>query len=307
MYRLDMCLKDLVDVINKCRERAQTFAEDLRKNEALTRYVLIDPILRALGWDTEDPSQIVPEFSTESGVPDYALFHEGKNYVVIEAKALGQNLDTARKKTIEYCWTRGVPYYTVTNGIKWEIYDVFSADPQKRKIVSVDLLDQPVGAVVKGLLALWRPGLPDIAAAQESVFTVKELSSRPKKSRGTEINLSQLERKLASGEIPRGTSAPEYVRFPNGETANLKYWRDLLVATVRWCEKRLQNLLPIQWPSTGKVIVSSDSSQMRAPKEVGQFFVETHDSALYLVKHACYVLSQIGVDPETVCVKLGSS
>ncbi|MCS7312640.1 MAG: hypothetical protein NZ742_06975 [Acidobacteria bacterium] len=35
-----------------------------------THYVLVDPVLQALGWDTEDPDQVIPEFQTEVGCPD---------------------------------------------------------------------------------------------------------------------------------------------------------------------------------------------------------------------------------------------
>ena len=44
----------------------------LRRSEALTRYELIDPLLGELGWDTQDPDLVVPEYrSGEIGV-DYA-------------------------------------------------------------------------------------------------------------------------------------------------------------------------------------------------------------------------------------------
>ena len=57
-----------------------------------TKYVLIDPLLRALGWDTADPARVKMEFrSSEAGsIPDYALFKQRPERLVglIEAKSL---------------------------------------------------------------------------------------------------------------------------------------------------------------------------------------------------------------------------
>lgn len=42
--------------------------------ETQTRYALIDPILRALGWDTADPKVCYPEWRIKNHRVDYALF-----------------------------------------------------------------------------------------------------------------------------------------------------------------------------------------------------------------------------------------
>ena len=72
--------------------------------ETQTRYATIDPIIRALGWDTEDPKECYPEYDLSEGKtrPDYALFGDWSAediaesviapVVIIEAKALRLNL-----------------------------------------------------------------------------------------------------------------------------------------------------------------------------------------------------------------------
>ena len=60
----------------------------LRQNEALTRYALIDPLLRELGWDTEDPTLVIPEYKGVGGSADYALFSGDKLLMIVEAKKL---------------------------------------------------------------------------------------------------------------------------------------------------------------------------------------------------------------------------
>ncbi|MCY4651712.1 MAG: hypothetical protein OXC95_00950 [Dehalococcoidia bacterium] len=94
-------------VIKQIRSRAQAHHEYLSKGERETRtkYALIDPILRSLGWDTEDPNQVKMEYEVDPGREDgrrvdYALFRDGctsKPYMLIEAKGLmSENAENAR-------------------------------------------------------------------------------------------------------------------------------------------------------------------------------------------------------------------
>jgi len=47
-----MGLDDLVQAVERVRETARKHQGFLSQSEALTRYCLVDPMLRALGWDT---------------------------------------------------------------------------------------------------------------------------------------------------------------------------------------------------------------------------------------------------------------
>lgn len=61
----------------------QEFSDELKQSKALTRYVLTDTVLRELGWN---PKLMRPKFPVASGRPDYALPHEGRPLIIIEAK-----------------------------------------------------------------------------------------------------------------------------------------------------------------------------------------------------------------------------
>ena len=74
-----MLQQNLSRVITQLRFRVQNHGDYLSSvDEARTRYTLIDPILRALGWDLADPSQVKVEIDIDmlSAVKkaDYALF-----------------------------------------------------------------------------------------------------------------------------------------------------------------------------------------------------------------------------------------
>ena len=66
-------------------------------HETSTRYILIDPILRALGWDLSNPDECVVEYEVarRGNYPatrvDYVLkCATGQPVVVIEAKRIGR-------------------------------------------------------------------------------------------------------------------------------------------------------------------------------------------------------------------------
>ncbi len=108
--------------------------------ETQTRYAIIDPIIRALGWDTEDPKECYPEYDLSEGNtrPDYALFGDWDvediadggiaPVVIVEAKALRRDLvDEFVEKLEQY--TKEEPRMTegvavLTNGGEWRLYDV---------------------------------------------------------------------------------------------------------------------------------------------------------------------------------------
>ena len=80
-------LDDLVDTIKELKDRISRHGDVLRPSEAQTRLSLIDPLLRALGWDTADPAQVRPEYTLSTGRADYALLGAGYQPVAImEAK-----------------------------------------------------------------------------------------------------------------------------------------------------------------------------------------------------------------------------
>lgn len=92
------------DVIRRLRSRAQDHYEYLStgERETRTKYALIDPILRSLGWSTEDPNQVKLEYGVDPSPEDgrrvdYALFQNRdapKPYILIEAKGFG-NIENA--------------------------------------------------------------------------------------------------------------------------------------------------------------------------------------------------------------------
>ena len=96
-------MQELLELVERLAERIGAHRQVLAQSEAATRSALIDPLLRALGWDTEDPSVVIPEYSIPSNSTraDYALFGSAATAeprrpdVIVEAKKLGEGLGDA--------------------------------------------------------------------------------------------------------------------------------------------------------------------------------------------------------------------
>ena len=84
--------KQLEQPVRELRRRISEYRNYLEGDEARTRVVLVDPLLRDLGWNPEDPEAVQVEFKLKAGKPDYALMNDGKVVAIIEAKKLGTKL-----------------------------------------------------------------------------------------------------------------------------------------------------------------------------------------------------------------------
>ena len=114
-------------------------------DEANTRSVLIDPLLRELGWATDDLAQVRREYSVGRSKVDYALFKDGeqKPAVLIEAKKLSTYRNLLRDAAIQgvgYCLTAEIRYVAVTDGGRWDIYDTYQSGETRN--ASVHVLDR---------------------------------------------------------------------------------------------------------------------------------------------------------------------
>ena len=144
-----MPLEDLLKTIETLRGRIEEHGTALRKSEAQTRYALVDPLLRGLG----DPTQVVPEYRTQTGPADYSLLdREGEPALMLEAKKLGRALSDGLIQSIGYCVDKGTRFFAVTDGQHWEVYETHKPVPTNEKLVAkFDLKTSPSEVCLKAL------------------------------------------------------------------------------------------------------------------------------------------------------------
>jgi hypothetical protein len=96
-------------------------------NEENTKATLIEPVLRALGWDIEDVEEVQREFKTNPRHKPvgYGLLVLRTPRLLIEAEAIGENLSDHRwvNQIMGYASVAGVEWIVLTNGDEYRIYD----------------------------------------------------------------------------------------------------------------------------------------------------------------------------------------
>ncbi|MGQ0615006.1 MAG: type I restriction enzyme HsdR N-terminal domain-containing protein [Planctomycetaceae bacterium] len=150
MESLDQTLAGLRVKIGKYRGRRPL-------NEENTKGTLVEPVLRALGWDVEDPEEVDREYRAESRDKpvDYALLLTRKPRLLVEAKALGHNLDDRRwvNQIMGYAVVAGVKWMVLTNGDEYRIYNTHADVKADEKLFRTVRVSEP-SALLSPTLAL---------------------------------------------------------------------------------------------------------------------------------------------------------
>ena len=154
----------LSNVLSDIRQKIAGYnsTQKSRMNEATTIRLLIEPALDALGWDTDDPSQVCREYTTSGkGKVDLALLIDDKPVLYIEAKALKESTDEAKwiTQTLNYAIADGVEWCVLTNGASYRIFRSHALVNLKGKIfgtvkVSSPEDETPIGSVATSLSLL---------------------------------------------------------------------------------------------------------------------------------------------------------
>ena len=224
-----MVLGELVGCIELLQERIRSHRDALRENETRTRMALIDPLLRALGWDVSDPKVVTPEYKADGGWVDYALLRtDGQPAATVEAKKLGEALSPHRMQMLNYANASGIKFAGLTDGDHWELYSVFEQVPlHDRKKLEISITNTPAHTSALKLLLLWRPNL---ASGEPVPAPAPILCEHPWEPRPPVppdwVALSEY-------EPPPGTQCPAAIRFWDGSEQTLEDWHEILTGVVK--------------------------------------------------------------------------
>ena len=310
-----MPLENLLTLIEKLQERIDRHSDALRQSEALTRYALIDPLLRELGWDTEDPDVVVPEYRVQNNqIADYVLYHDGDPAIVIESKKLAEPLQggKALDQGILYCAYTGAGYFILTDGNSWELYESGKTSP----ITNFELTNESAAACLKAL-ALWRPSVisGQIAVGATPVIGLPDNQTRttdPQPAEETIVQPTEPDQDDAkwtplSVFVPEPkTLPPSAITFPDGSRASSKLWNGILTEIVRWLVENghlSENQCPIlRGPRSKKFLVdtkpvNSDGTSFSNPKKVGVLHIDTHGNSRTIIMRSKGLIQHVGQDP----------
>ncbi len=315
-----MPLESLLQLVETLRERISAHRAALSQSEALTRYALIDPLLRELGWDTEDPTMVVPEYRVPNNqIADYVLFNDGIPAIVVESKKLDESLRGGRAldQGILYCAHTRASYFLLTDGNRWELFNAGSTIPR----TTLNLSEDPPSQSSLRALALWKSSVQLGAVAEGSSPVVTSAlgidrspapapipaaeTTPPVADWGKVLNQHGWQR-LSDVSWVKGHPDPVEIRFPDNSSIVVNTWKSLMVESVRWLVNGrflTGDRCPIQAPrAKRRCLVSTgpthpNGQPMTTPVEVNPFYVEMNQSARGCVRNTGVIIQHAGQDP----------
>ena len=322
-----MALDSLQRVIEKLQKTIEAHRGYLDENETRTRQVLIDPLLRKLGWDVSNPNIVQLEYDVRKERADYALMSKGKPLVVVEAKRLGTDLDDRIMQVLNYANVGGFPYMILTDGDKWEMYRVFEqATLEERLLMKLELSQQPADKNASQAWAMRKPNLTSkkpVFDPPKSLFghqrrrsyqSKEPVFDPPKRASKRDKSPKPPGRKsysFDSGKRYPPFTKPMWLKIGNDVDKEVRVWRDVIHEVVVWLvdEERLSisdcPILIGKWTFIDREgAVNRDGTPVKNPQKLPNGLIlqrsntTTHGQWDSLRK----LLDQFNVDPSQIQV-----
>jgi len=168
------------------KERIEAVLERLKKHRSLyekseesVRYQIINPILKSIGWDPENPEEVQPNISSEEGVPDYSLLKDGRKVLFIEAKNLSVNIEQKRviRKLANYCFGEGMKHGVLTNGSVWLLFRAFQEGTTmaERIVWKTDVENDDLTAAIRKLNTISKENIENIEVLIKKLQILDEI------------------------------------------------------------------------------------------------------------------------------------
>jgi len=172
-------MNNLNDELAKIVERIKNHRSFYEQNEMAVRDQIINPILRNLGWNPEDPEEVQPNVSTEEGVPDYSLIKNGKKILLIEAKKM--SVDIERREVIhqlaKYSFGEGTKYGVLTNGAVWMLIKSFEEGTNltERTVWKTDIENEEMSGIIRKITTISKTNIEYIEVLMKKVQILDEI------------------------------------------------------------------------------------------------------------------------------------
>ncbi|GAC1565179.1 MAG: hypothetical protein NVS4B8_11980 [Herpetosiphon sp.] len=333
MMQINSPLSNIAEVLKQAVTSAVSYRATLNKNEAATRAVLIDPVLRALGWDTGNTTMVEVEKTDTNMINrvDYALFDSNSIVkVVVEAKPLGTALiqPGIKKNLVQYAFTYDPQGIFLTDGLVWHHYTNFQPGntvPSRMLNIETDDPIEVAAYLVQALdAAKYWPEQPDIDVLQQQVTqldsalaTLTQEVAHLRAAASTRLTNAGSNQTgpvnppllpdpvgvtfVDLGAMPDATGTkPDKLRLPDGSVMSVTRWKDVL---RECCKFVLANnpALPVPFgDKSGKKV--SLFAPVRPQKGISAVEEQYNGRTIYIylnydanhcVENAIHVLKQI--------------
>lgn len=129
----------MLESLREFSEKAKSF-KDVIQNESQTRTVLIEPVIKILGYDTANPFEVIAEYTCDVGTKkgekvDYALQKDNEIVMLIEAKDCKVKLtDKNITQLFRYYSVSSARVALLTNGLDY----MFFTDTIKQNVMDTE-------------------------------------------------------------------------------------------------------------------------------------------------------------------------
>lgn len=112
-------LRQLAEKIELLKDKIET--------EESTKHAFVLPFINALGYDTFNPLEVVPEYVADLGIKkgekvDYAIMQEGEPILIIECKHWKEKLSVHGSQLFRYFHVSKTRFALLTNGIHYQFF-----------------------------------------------------------------------------------------------------------------------------------------------------------------------------------------
>ena len=303
-------LDELISAIDRAKQTIQEHGPSLAKSEKRTRPVLIDPILRVLGWDVADPSIVKIEYNLRTfpnQQVDYALCYDSRVVVFVEAKKLYEPLKNHAHQMVNYAVGDGIKYAVLTDGNLWEMYDVFKEIAwSEKKILSIDISssDSVTGAL--NFLGLWRFNLQSSVPMLPLNPIVGKRATRQKRveKKNNWIAIPQFR--------PEAGTKPSHIHFKDGPSKPISHWNEILIESVRQAisiGRLTEATVPLGLTLKRYYLHTRpnhpDGTPFHQPRYIKntKFVIEAHGNISTMVKRVTHLWNHLGLPISDVFVE----
>ncbi|MDE0022153.1 MAG: hypothetical protein OXT69_12345 [Candidatus Poribacteria bacterium] len=317
-----MNLDALAETIETLKKRILKHDAFLRESRTRTRAALVDPLLRALGWDTADPDAVLSDYRLNEHVFDYALLAAyGEPAALVQIKKLGDPLVAARTDLFTCAREAGIAYACLADGDKWELHAV-----DDQRLLSVAINDTPTHECALQLLTLWRPNLAswNPAAANRPFMAsepkqkldpppapIPEPLSVPTTRPSEEYKWVALSRFLVT-YFEVYEYVPASIRFPDESEIPIQDWTDLHVELAKWLHSKgllTSDQMPIKRLTSDAYVANSEpiehtGKDMKLPVKIAHgIYVSKHGSSMRHLENIKALTHNCGIDNSHIYLK----
>jgi hypothetical protein len=194
---LQVQFKALADKIAQLKDKIET--------EESTKHAFVLPFINILGYDTFNPTEVVPEFTADIGLKkgekvDYAIFQDGEPILIIECKNWRENLSIHNSQLLRYFHVTKTRFALLTNGIQ---YQFFTDLEEKNKMDEKPFLEFDITSLKENIIH-------EIAKFHKSNFDVNKIVNN-----ASSLKYTKEIKKLISEELQE--PSVEFIRLFAGK------------------------------------------------------------------------------------------